>query len=124
GGLHLPSRTFSPGETILREGEEGDAAYMITSGECRAFHTVDGREETLATMGVGDVFGEMALLLYEPRAASVVPVDHVPAGIVADGKALAEGLELDGWSGALVRALAHRFRDLEERVRESGIRRT
>src|SRR5262249_27344335 len=71
GGLHLPSKTFAPGEEILREGDEGDAAYMITSGECRAFRTVSGQEETLATMGVGDVFGEMALLLYEPRAASV-----------------------------------------------------
>jgi serine/threonine-protein kinase len=122
GGLHLPTKTFPPGETILREGDEGGEAYMIVSGECRAFRTVDGREETLATMGVGDVFGEMALLLYEPRAASVVAVDQV-AVVVVDRKTFAEGLELDGWSGALVRALAHRFRDLEERVRESGIRR-
>ena len=122
GGLHLPSRTFASGETILREGEEGDAAYMITSGECRAFRTVSGREETLATMGVGDVFGEMALLLYEPRAASVVAVDQVSV-VVVDRKTFAEGLELDGWSGALVRALAHRFRDVEEQVRESGLRR-
>jgi CRP-like cAMP-binding protein len=122
GGLHLPSKTFAPGELILREGDPGDAAYMITSGECRAYREVDGREETLAVMGVGDVFGEMALLLYEPRAASVVAVDEVTA-VVVDKKTLAEGLEVDGWSGALVRALAHRFRDLEQQVRESGIRR-
>jgi serine/threonine-protein kinase len=122
GGLHLPSKTFAPGEVILREGDPGDAAYMITSGECRAFCTVDGREETLTTMGVGDVFGEMALLLYEPRAATVVAVDQVTA-VVVDRKTLADGLEVDGWTGALVRALAHRFRDLEQQVRESGIRR-
>jgi serine/threonine-protein kinase len=123
GGLHLPSKSFAPGELILREGDPGDSAYMITSGTCRAFCTVDGREETLATMGVGDVFGEMALLLYEPRAASVVAVDHVTVSVV-DRKTLAEGLEVDGWSGALVRALAHRFRDLEQQVRESGLRRS
>ncbi len=123
GGLHLPSRTFAPGETILREGEEGSSAYMITSGACRAFRTVDGSEETLADMGVGDVFGEMALLLYEPRAASVVAVDQVTV-VEVDRKTFAEGLELDGWSGALVRALAHRFRDLEEQVRQAGLRRT
>ncbi len=122
GGLHLPSLHFAAGETILREGDEGDAAYMITAGECRAFHVVDGREETLGTMGVGDVFGEMALLLYEPRSASVVAAGEVTV-VVVDRKTFADGLELDGWTGALVRALAHRFRDLEERVRESGIRR-
>jgi eukaryotic-like serine/threonine-protein kinase len=123
GGLHLPSRTFAPGESILQEGEEGDRAYMITGGECRAFRTVAGREETLGTMGVGDVFGEMALLLYEPRAASVVAVGEVTV-VEVDRKTFTEGLELDGWSGALVRALAHRFRDLEEQVRKAGIRRT
>jgi serine/threonine-protein kinase len=122
GGLHLPSKTFAPGELILREGEGGDDAYMITSGECRAYRTVSGQEETLATMGVGDVFGEMALLLYEPRAASVVAVDQVTV-LVVDRKTLAEGLEIDGWSGALVRALAHRFRDLEQQAREAGLRR-
>jgi serine/threonine-protein kinase len=122
GGLHLPSKSFAPGEVILREGDAGDAAYMITGGECRAFRTVSGQEETLATMGVGDVFGEMALLLYEPRAASVMAVDQVTV-LVVDRKTLAEGLEVDGWSGALVRALAHRFRDLEQQVRESGLRR-
>jgi eukaryotic-like serine/threonine-protein kinase len=122
GGLHLPSKTFAPGELILREGDAGDAAYMITGGECRAFRTAFGQEETLATMGVGDVFGEMALLLYEPRAASVVAVDHVTV-VVVDKKTLTEELEVDGWSGALVRALAHRFRDLEQQVRESGLRR-
>ena len=73
-------------------------------------------------MGVGDLFGEMALLLYEPRAASVVAVDRVTV-LVVDRKTLAEGLEVDGWSGALVRALAHRFCDLEQQAREAGLRR-
>ena len=123
GGLYLPSKAFSPGEMILREGDAGDAAYMIISGQCRAFRAVEGREETLAMMGVGDVFGEMALLLYEPRSASVVAVDAVTV-LVVDRKTLAEGLNVDGWTGALVRALAHRFRDLEQQVRESGLRRT
>src|SRR5262249_342352 len=118
GGLHLPTKTFAAGEVILREGEPGDVAYMITSGECRVYRTVDGPEETLGTMGAGDVFGEMALLLYEPRAASVVALEPVTV-VIVDKQTLDEGLGIDGWSGALVRALAHRFRDLEQQVRES-----
>src|SRR5262249_10873675 len=55
GGLHLPSKPFAAGEVILREGEPGDEAYMITSGTCRAYRSVDGGEETLAMMSVGDV---------------------------------------------------------------------
>jgi serine/threonine-protein kinase len=122
GGLHLPRKAFAAGEIIFREGDKGDAAYMIIAGRCRAFRTVDGVEETLATMEPGEAFGEMALILFEPRAASVEAIDDVTV-LVLDQATMNEGLGLSGWTGALVRALAQRFADLERMVRESGIRR-
>ncbi|MBX3187830.1 MAG: protein kinase [Labilithrix sp.] len=122
GGLHLPRKTFQPGELIVREGEKGDAAYMIIGGKCRAYRTVEGAEETLSVMEPGDAFGEMALILYEPRAASVVAIDTVTV-VVLDQATMNEGLGLSGWTGALVRALAQRFADLEQMVRTSGLRR-
>jgi serine/threonine-protein kinase len=122
GGLHLPRKTFAPGEVIIHEGEVGDAAYMIVSGSCRAFRAVDGGQETLGTMKAGDVFGEMALLLAEPRAASVQAVDQVTV-LVLDQQTMTQGLGFDGWTGALVRALAQRFRTLEKQVRDSGLKR-
>ena len=122
GGLHLPQKTFAPGEIIVREGDEGNEAYMIVAGRCRAYRTVDGAEETLGTMEPGDVFGEMALILFEPRAASVAAVDQVTVTVL-DRATMNEGLGLSGWSGALVRALAQRFADLEQMVRSAGLRR-
>ena len=122
GGLHLPRKTFAAGEVIFREGDKGDAAYMIVAGRCRAFRTVDGVEETLATMEPGDAFGEMALILFEPRSASVVALEDVTV-LVLDQATMNEGLGLSGWTGALVRALAQRFADLEQMVRDSGLRR-
>ena len=123
GGLHLPSRLFGPGELIIAEGDMGECAYMITEGQCRAFRMVGGRKETLAMMSAGDVFGEMALLLKEPRAASVEAVDRV-AVLVLDKATLDAGLGVDGWTGSLLRALAQRFRDLEQIVRDAGLRRS
>jgi eukaryotic-like serine/threonine-protein kinase len=122
GGLHLPRKTFARGEIIVREGDKGDAAYMIVAGRCRAYRTVGGVEETLATMEPGDAFGEMALILFEPRAASVVAIDDVTVTVL-DQTTLNEGLGLSGWTGALVRALAQRFSDLEQMVRSTGMRR-
>jgi serine/threonine-protein kinase len=122
GGLHLPRKLFQPGETILREGERGESAYMIVSGKCRAYRTIGDQQETLGVMIGGDVFGEMALLLDEPRAASVEAVDRVTV-LVLDKATMTEGLGIGGWTGALVRALAQRFRDLEQQVRSSGMRR-
>jgi serine/threonine-protein kinase len=122
GGLHLPRKTFAAGELIVKEGDKGDCAYMIVAGRCRAYRTVNGEEETLSMMEPGDAFGEMALILYEPRAASVVAVDDVTV-LVLDRATMNEGLGLSGWTGALVRALAQRFSDLEQMVRSSGLRR-
>jgi serine/threonine-protein kinase len=122
GGLHLPRKTFAPGEIIVREGDSGDEAYMIVAGRCRAYRTVGGVEETLATMEPGDAFGEMALILFEPRAASVVAIDEVTVTVL-DQATMNEGLGLSGWTGALVRALAQRFSDLEQMVRAAGLRR-
>jgi serine/threonine-protein kinase len=122
GGLHLPRRVFAPGSVIMREGDVGDAAYMIVSGRCRVTRRAGDQQEFIGTMGAGDVFGEMALLLEEPRAATVEAEDNVTV-LVLDQRTLSAGLGVDGWTGALVRALAQRFRDLEQIVRESGVRR-
>ncbi len=122
GGLHLPQKHFAPGEIIVREGDEGNAAYMIVAGKCRAFRKTEAGEETLSVMEPGETFGEMALILFEPRSASVIAEDDVTV-LVLDQATLNEGLGLSGWTGALVRALAQRFADLERMVRESGMRR-
>lgn len=121
GGLYLPRKQFAPGESIMREGDRGDAAYLIVSGHCQAFRTVHDGRERLSRMGPGDVFGEMALLLDEPRSASVEALDAVTV-LVLDKATITEGLGTDGWTGALVRALAQRFRTLEQEVRDSGMR--
>jgi serine/threonine-protein kinase len=123
GGLHLPRQTFQPGQLIIKEGDVGDTAFMVVSGRCRAFRTrSDGSQETVGESGPGDVFGELALLLDEPRAASMEALDEVVV-LVLDKRTMQDGLGADGWTGALVRALASRFRNLEHKVRESGIRR-
>jgi eukaryotic-like serine/threonine-protein kinase len=122
GGMHLPSKTFPPGTLIIREGDMGDKAFMIVSGSCRAFRTKGGAQETLATMKVGDVFGEMALLLDDPRAASVEALETTTV-LELDKRTIDAGFGDGGWTAALVRGMALRFRNLEQQVRDSGMRR-
>ena len=120
GGLHLPRRVYAPGALICREGEPGDAAYMIVSGTCRVYRSLPDKKEILGTMTSGDVFGEMALLLDEPRAATVEAVTPTTV-LILDRSTMNEGLGVNGWTSALVRALAQRFRALELKVRSSGL---
>lgn len=122
GGLHLPSRSFEAGATIVREGDVGNEAFMIMRGQCRVYRDRDGEQETLATLGPGCVFGEMALLLDEPRAANVVALEAVSVTVL-DRDTLTQGLGASGWISAVVKGLAQRFHDLEQTVRQSGLRR-
>jgi CRP-like cAMP-binding protein len=65
---------FEKGETVFKKGHVGDALYIIHSGKVRvldkAFFFMPAK--TIATLGEGDVFGEMALLDQPYRTATVV----------------------------------------------------
>lgn len=55
---------------IFREGEVGNALYLILEGKVRISREVSGMgEEALAVLGPGDAFGEMALIDETPRSA-------------------------------------------------------
>ncbi|HET9752776.1 MAG TPA: cyclic nucleotide-binding domain-containing protein, partial [Myxococcales bacterium] len=61
------------GQRIIREGDPGRSFYIIVEGKVRVFKsTKDGKELTLAHLGEGAFFGEMALLSGAPRTANVV----------------------------------------------------
>ena len=60
---------FESGEAVFREGDPGDAFYLVCTGSV-VVQREDG--DQLANLNAGDSFGEMALLLARPRSASVV----------------------------------------------------
>jgi len=57
---------------VVKQGDSGDAMYLIIDGELRARITTAGKETILATFGPGDFFGDMALFDNGPRSADVV----------------------------------------------------
>ena len=62
---------FDAGETIIRRGELGTSMYIVANGKVRIS---DGTKE-LGILGERTVFGELAALDPEPRAASVEAVE-------------------------------------------------
>ena len=64
--------SFAFGETVVREGDDADALFVITAGAARVVKsTDDGREVPLVVLRAGDVFGEAALLGGGRRQATV-----------------------------------------------------
>jgi CRP-like cAMP-binding protein len=65
----MQSLTFKAGDVIIREGDEGDAAYFIVSGEVEVL--IGSGRRRVGALGAGEVFGEMRLIEPAPRSATV-----------------------------------------------------
>jgi CRP/FNR family transcriptional regulator, cyclic AMP receptor protein len=70
---------FPAGETLARQGANGHEFMVIVEGTARV-EIGDGH--TIATIGAGDFFGEIALLDGGPRTATVVAVTDVVAEVI------------------------------------------
>ena len=66
--MALQSRAVAAGETVISKGEPGSEMYVLVRGEAEV---LDGAGKVLNVMREGDCFGEVALLLSEPRTATV-----------------------------------------------------
>ena len=57
---------------VVKQGEPGDAMYLVLEGEVRVRLMVSGKETILTSLGPGEFFGEIALFDHGPRSADVV----------------------------------------------------
>lgn len=63
------------GETLMEQGDPGDALYLSVSGRLRAYiNDESGTPKPVREMGRGQVFGEMSLYTGEPRSATVIAI--------------------------------------------------
>ncbi len=66
---------YRAGESVFFEGDIGEHAYVVDSGEIRISRKRESGEElTLAHLGRGDLFGELALIDEQPRSATAAAV--------------------------------------------------
>jgi signal transduction histidine kinase len=71
----MAERSYGPGEIVFREGDQGDAMYLIRSGRVAVVKGDFAAPLVLACWGAGEVVGEMALLEEKPRSASIVALE-------------------------------------------------
>jgi cAMP-dependent protein kinase regulator len=100
------------GTTVVAEGDAGDAFYFVLAGEA----VVRRRGRTVATLGPGRYFGELALLDPGPRDATVVAATPLTVGVLGARVFRAIVADVPALSGKLLRGIhsqvvtAHRHR--------------
>ena len=106
---HSETIHVASGRPIVREGDDGDALFVLLSGTA----SVERAGTQVATLGPGDYFGELALLDPAPRAATVT--------VTSDAELAVLGLRM---FKVLLRELpalgANLLCDLAGRLREAG----
>jgi D-lactate dehydrogenase len=99
-----------PGEVVCREGETGDAMYVLISGRLSVLKAVEGGEVEIARLEPGEVLGAMSLFDSAPRSATVRAVE--PAKLYKlDAETFGELLERNPATGkAMLACLSRRLR--------------
>jgi CRP-like cAMP-binding protein len=106
---HAEVMDFADGAAVVRQGEAGNAFYVLVDGT--AVVRRNGRK--VADLHAGDFFGELALLDPAPRNADVVAVGDVVVARVLQGDFRRMLRDVPTMNERLLAGLARRLRDAD-----------
>lgn len=110
-------------KVLFRAGDSGNAMYIIERGKIRiCVRTTAGHEVTLAELGRGDFFGEMALLEGQPRSADAVAVEDATLAVLSREHFLSFMGRNTNVALEMLTALANRLRQTDELLRYTATR--
>ncbi len=101
--------TFRSGEVICTQGEPGDSAFIILSGNGDVMVDAGGEQRKVAEIRKNDVVGEMALLTEMPRTATVTAREEITALRISKDNFFRILQEFPEVSLEMMRVLAHRL---------------
>jgi CRP/FNR family cyclic AMP-dependent transcriptional regulator len=105
-GGPLTRKRFAQGDLIFMEGDPGDETYLIQTGKIEIIkRDATGMFESIATLGPGQVFGEMALATSKPRAAGARALADSEVIAVSRAQVDAKLKDADPFIAALFRIL-------------------
>ena len=103
----VPQRTFKRGETIFRQGDEGNGeCYLVHQGKVEVRKKVDREERVLRVLVKGDLLGEVALFRDAPHSATAVAVERVTLLVISADRLEHMVRTHPGLAIALIRQLA------------------
>jgi CRP/FNR family transcriptional regulator, cyclic AMP receptor protein len=105
-GPEIPSRFFAKGDTIFREGEQGDEFYVVVRGQVE----IRSGDRRLEILGRNGIFGEMALIDDSPRSATVVALTEVTVAAMKEKQFLFLVKHTPFFALKVMRVLAMRLR--------------
>ena len=101
--------TFKAGETLFKQGEAGDSAYVIIGGEADVIVDTPKGPLTVAKLKRNDIVGEIAILCDVPRTATVQAASKLEAMVIAKDLFFRLVMEFPQMAVEIMRELARRL---------------
>ena len=108
------------GETIVKEGEQAVAFFVVMKGRVEVLSGVGSKKQTvLNEIGAGQCFGEMALLDGMPRVATVRALEDTECLVLSRWDFVAEMRTNPDIAVGMLPVLSRRLREADDRLREA-----
>ena len=110
GAMH--QKTFSGGTEIFKEGDAGDALYVVASGRVQISAVMaDGERQVLSRVPPGEVFGELAVIDNQPRSATAVAEVDTTLYVIPREQMISMLTRSPQFSFSMMREITQRLRE-------------
>ncbi len=110
------SIAYRAGQALVRQGQPGDAAYVLVEGKAEVSVETESGDYVVATLGPGDVVGEISILCDSPRTATVTASTDVSALRVRKDSFLQLLRQFPEIAAEVMRSLAERLTHTNEEL--------
>jgi len=102
------------GEVLFRDGDPGDAAFIVESGAVGIYKLVEGEEVELAVLNPGELFGEMAIVDGSKRMAHALAKEESVVIVIPSAALDARLAKADPFIKALMKILVNNLRSVHQ----------
>ncbi|MGD8330239.1 MAG: cyclic nucleotide-binding domain-containing protein [Acidobacteriota bacterium] len=111
-------KVYSDGEILVRQGDVGDAMFVIQEGQAEILVERDGVETRVRLAGVGEIIGEMAVFERERRSATVRAMGELRALTIDKRNFMRQIAEDPSVAFRVVQSMSSRIRELSNQIAE------
>jgi len=106
--------TFKKGSVLFRQGDKGDAAYLVNEGAVALFREHEGHRTPLATIQKGELLGEMAVVDGTPRLATAYALEDSTVTVISVAAISDTMRAADPFMKALIQMLLSNVRSVHD----------
>src|SRR2546423_11905996 len=115
-GRAAVARNYKKGETIVKEGEQAVAFFIVANGRVEVVQSTGSKTQRLAELGPGDCFGEMALLDGGARSATARALEDTQCPVLSRWGFVAGARASPHIAVALLPIISKRFREVHAKL--------